>query len=266
MPEPIVEAAMISYRIDGVDLVSDVNFAASAGEFVGVLGPNGAGKSTLLRLLAGDLSPTKGTVTVDGRPIADQTPGELSLLRSMLPDHVPADVPFTVRAVVEMGRFPHRRQAENSPQRDTQAVADAMRRTDVEMLASRIFSTLSSGERARAFLARVLAQEAPLVLLDEPTAALDIANREHILIESTKLASEGRAVVCVLHDINAAAFHADRLVLMEKGSIRAAGTPREVLDAQLLGEVYGQPMQVIDHPFRDCPLVLVDGHEPDNRA
>ncbi|HEY5579140.1 MAG TPA: heme ABC transporter ATP-binding protein [Acidimicrobiia bacterium] len=261
MPDPIVRASRVSYRVDGVPLVGHVDFEAASGELVGVLGPNGAGKSTLLRLLAGDLLPDQGEVTLDGMGTAERSTQDLALIRSMLADHVPNDIPFTVQAVVEMGRYPHRRSPDNSPERDAAAVTEAMLRTDTARFAGRIFATLSSGERARVFLARVLAQDAPIVLLDEPTASLDLANREHILSEAALMARKQRAVVCVLHDVNAAAYYSDRLVLMAEGSIVAAGTPWEVLDPKLLSDVYGQRMHVIEHPFRNCPLVLV-GDDP----
>ncbi|MFQ5524555.1 MAG: heme ABC transporter ATP-binding protein [Acidimicrobiia bacterium] len=257
MPEPIVEANRVTYLTNGATLVADIDFTAVPGEMVAVLGPNGAGKTTLLRLLAGDLLPTDGTVTLADAATTDRSPGELSLVRSMLSDHIPVDIPFTVLSVVEMGRFPYRRDLTNSPDQDHAAVAQAMQQTDTALLAGRIFSTLSSGERTRVALARVLAQETPVVLLDEPTTALDVANRERILREAARLASQGKAVVAVLHDLNAAAYYADRLILMADSSVLASGTPRQVLEAELLSHVFHQRMEVIDHPFRDCPLVLV---------
>ncbi len=262
MPEVLLEATDVSYRTGGVKLVEGVDFEAAAGELVAVLGPNGAGKSTLMRLLAGDLLPSSGNVTISGRSTSEWTHADFALLRAVLSDHIPVDIPFTVRSVVSMGRFPHRRDPDNTAAKDDAAVLDSMRRTDTERFAGRAFSTLSSGERLRVFLARVLAQDAPIVLLDEPTASLDVANREHILSEAARLTTRGRAVVIVLHDLNAAAFYADRLVLMAGGTIRAIGPPREVLLASLLTDVYGQPMRVIDHPFRDCPLVLVADESP----
>jgi iron complex transport system ATP-binding protein len=132
-----------------------------------------------------------------------------------------------------------------------------MERTDTLHLAGRVFATLSGGEKTRVVMARVFAQTAPLVLLDEPTAALDVAHQERVLREMRQLAAQETCVIAVLHDLNAAAFHADRIVLMAEGTIRAEGSPAEVLRAELLSAVYNQAMTVVQHPTRGCPLVLI---------
>ncbi len=250
-------AEAVQYRVGDAVLVAGVDFAVGPGELVCIIGPNGAGKTTLVRLLAGDLHPTAGAVTIDGRPVAGYPPEALARRRSVLSQHLLADVPFTCRAVVTMGRFPHRRDPENSAARDHAAVAEALARTGVTALAERAFATLSGGEQTRVALARVLAQDAPLLLLDEPTTALDVHHEELVMRVVKDLAASGRAVVAVLHDLNTAAAYADRLVLMAGGRVRAAGPPATVLDEGLLSEVYGQAVRVVDHPFRDCPLVLV---------
>jgi len=159
-----------------------------------------------------------------------------------------------------MGRFPHRRDPANSSQRDAAAVQEAMERTDTLALVGRSYTTLSGGERTRVSLARVLAQETPIVLLDEPTTALDVAHQERIMAEAFALSRRDRSVVVVLHDLNSAAVHADRIVLMHEGTVVAEGEPREVLTASLLSDVYRQPLVVVDHPFRDVPWVLAAPH------
>lgn len=256
MSDAMVLADSLSYRIGRATLVAAVDFEAKAGELIAVIDPNGAGKSTLLGLLAGDLRPSEGRVLLNGVNTADAFPGDLAVARSVLTQRTPIDIPHTVAQVVQMGRFPYRRQETNNSDLDAAAVAKALRRTDTARLAGRIFATLSGGERTRVSLARVLAQDTPIVLLDEPTTALDIAHQEHIMREAVHLSREGRSVVVVLHDLNAAAVHADRIVLMNEGAVVARGRPRAVLREALLAEVYGQPMVVVDHPFRDCPLVL----------
>ncbi len=155
-----------------------------------------------------------------------------------------------------MGRFPHRRDQANTHEKDSEAVADAMAQTDTTRFASRTYTTLSKGEQTRVSLARVIAQATPIVLLDEPTTALDVAHQERIMKRAVQLARQQRTTVVVLHDLNAAAVHADRIILMNQGTVVARGQPREVLQADLLSTVYDQPMVVVDHPFRDCPLVL----------
>lgn len=253
----LARAEGLGYRIGSATLVSGVDLAVHPGELLGIIGPNGAGKSTLLRLLGGDLSPTDGRVFYAEAPTDHLAPNELALRRSVLMQQTNPDIPFTARAVVAMGRFPHRRDPENSDAEDARVVADALQRTDTAHLAERIFATLSGGERTRVSLARVLAQQAPLVLLDEPTTALDVAYQERIMAELRRLAGVGQGVVAVLHDLNTAAHYADRLLLLAQGQIRAEGTPRQVLSEALLSEVYRQSMAVVPHPFRECPLVLV---------
>ena len=262
MPEPAVVATSLTYRVGGAILVSNVDFTAARGELVAVIGPNGAGKSTLLNLLSGDLHPSEGQVILDSVDIADAFPGDLALVRSMLTQRAPVDIPYTAAQVVNMGRFPHRRDEANSAERDSAAVAEAMDRTDTSRFAGRVYATLSGGERTRVSLARVFAQKTPIVFLDEPTTALDVAHQERIMGEAVRLSREQRAVVVVLHDLNAAAVHADRIVLMNQSEIVAGGRPREVLQEALLSEVYAQPMVVVDHPFRDCPLVLAADGSP----
>ncbi len=256
MPEISVLADSLTYRIGDAVLVSEVHFEATPGALVAVIGPNGAGKSTLLNLLSGNLRPTVGHVLLNGIDAATAVPGDLALARSMLTQRAPVDIPFTAAQVVAMGRFPYRRDDTNTSERDAAAVAEAMERTDTTQFAGRIYATLSGGERTRVSLARVLAQDTPIVLLDEPTTALDVAHEERIMRETVRLSRRQRAVIVVLHDLNAAAVHADQIVLMERGAIVARGGPRDVLEESLLADVYQQPMVVVDHPFRDCPLVL----------
>lgn len=254
---PLVDATGLEYRVGSAVLVSGIDFAVGAGELVAMVGPNGAGKSTLLGLLAGDLTPSAGSVTLGGERVAELGPDRLALLRAVLSQKSVPDIPFSARAVVTMGRHPHRRDPANSAATDAAAVAEALAVTDTERFAHRPVATLSGGERTRVAIARVLAQHTPVVLLDEPTANLDVHHQEQIMVRLRDLARSGRAVVAVLHDLNVAAYYADRIVLLARARVRADGPAGSVLDAALLSEVYGQPMRVIDHPFRPCPLVLV---------
>jgi iron complex transport system ATP-binding protein len=235
-------------------VLRDVSLTVSAGEVVAVVGPNGAGKSTLVSVLAGDLAPVSGTVTVDGRPVGRWRPGELALRRSVLPQHTSVAFPFTVAQVVAMGRAPWARTA--SPAEDEQAVADAMAVTEVTGFAGRTFGALSGGERARVALARVLAQRTPLLLLDEPTAALDLRHQDLVLSVTTARAADGCGVLAVLHDLNLAAAHADRVAVVADGRLRACGPPAEVLTGELLTEVYHREVEVVAHPRTGGPLVL----------
>jgi iron complex transport system ATP-binding protein len=147
----------------------------------------------------------------------------------------------------------------DADQHDT-IVDSAMERTDVLHLARRIMSSLSSGEQQRVGLARVIAQETPVILLDEPTSSLDIGHQETVMRALRSLADDGTAIVVVLHDINLASAHSDRIMLLSAGRAAATGSPSEVLTSERLSSVYKQPMRVVDHPHRDCPLVLTVDH------
>ena len=256
MPDPVIVADAVSYSVNGAELIKGIDLASKPGELVAMAGPNGAGKSTMLSLLAGDIEPVSGSVTIGDLNTKGAQAADLAKLRSMMRQGRRSDVPFTVAAVVEMGRFPHRSDPDVTREADEEAIAVAMERVDVSHLAGRIFATLSGGEKTRVVMAQIIAQEAPVVLLDEPTTALDLAHGERALEVIRSMANDGKCVVAVLHDLNAAAHYADRIVLLKDGKVRAEGTPEEVLRPDLLEDVYRQPMIVMEHPTRGCPLVL----------
>ncbi len=234
--------------LDGVDL--DVR----SGEVLALVGPNGAGKSSLLSLLSGDLEPDHGRVEVDGQPVSHWTTVELALRRGVLLQQVDLSFPFTVLQVVRMGRSPWAGLEQEDD--DDLAVLDAMVETDVTDLADRVYMSLSGGERARAALARVLAQRPGILLLDEPTAALDIRHQEQVLSLARCRAEQGDAVAVVMHDLGLAAAHADRIVVLSHGQVRAQGAPRDVMTAELLSEVYECPIETLTHPRTGGVLVL----------
>ena len=250
-----IKMERIGYRVGARSLLEEVSMSAAIGEMVGIVGPNGAGKTTLLRVAAGDLSPSTGKATVNGLDASSTTVMKLSTHRAYLGPQGVTDNPFAVRDVVAMGRHPYRR-AQIAPNEHDEIVGAAMERTDVSHLAHRAVSSLSTGERQRVGLARILAQQTPVILLDEPTSALDIGHQEAVMRLLRSTADQGAVVLAVLHDLNLAAAHADRLVLLEQGRVRVVGTPAEVLVGDILTDVYRQRMRVIDHPDRDCPLVL----------
>jgi iron complex transport system ATP-binding protein len=233
-------------------VLEGVSLDVRDGEVLALVGPNGAGKSTLLAVLSGERRPDSGSVTLDGRPLHEFAPLELARRRAMLTQDNALSFPFLVREVLEMGRSPWVRTPQFGD--DERALAEAATRADVVHLLDRRFTELSGGERARVSLARVLAQDTGIVLLDEPTAALDLRHQEDVLAVARHLAAAGRAVVVVLHDLSLAGAVADRVGLLAAGRLVSLGSPREVLTASALSEVYGVEVEVID---RDGTLLVV---------
>lgn len=248
----MIRAEGVTVELGGRAVVREVDLAVSTGELLALVGPNGAGKSTLLSALSGERRPDAGRVLLDERPVDGIDPLELARIRSVLTQDNAVSFPFRVAEVVEMGRSPWAR----TPAReaDEAAIAAALERADVAHLVARRFTELSGGERARVSLARVLAQDTPVVLLDEPTAALDLRHQEDVLRIARTLASEGRTVVVVLHDLSLAGAYADRVALLEDGRLRALGAPVEVLTEQLVAEVYRLPVEVLVRDGR--PLIV----------
>lgn len=247
-----IAAVGVSVVIDGQPILADIDLEIRAGEVLALVGPNGAGKSTLLSVLSGDLRPTRGSVTVDGRDIRDIRHLELARLRSVLTQENQVSFPFTVTEVVEMGRSPWQRTSSRDD--DERAIAEAIKATDVSHLAARRYTSLSGGEKARVSLARVLAQGTPTVFLDEPTAALDLRHQEEVMTTAAGLARSGRAVVVVVHDLSLAAAYADRVALVASGRLETAGTPTEVFTAERVGRIYGLPVEVVTQNER--PVIL----------
>ncbi|WP_307828182.1 heme ABC transporter ATP-binding protein [Nocardioides sp. SYSU D00038] len=243
-------------RYGGTTVLDGVDVDVRHGEVLALVGPNGAGKSTLLAVLAGDLEPTDGKVEVLGRPLTDWRLKELARARAVLTQDNHVSFPFPAVDVVRMGRAPWRGLDEEDL--DDEAVAEAMRLTDTARLADRPFAQLSGGERGRTSLARVLAQRTGILLLDEPTAALDLGHQETVLGRARTEADAGAAVVVVLHDLSLAAAWSDRVLLLERGRVAGEGAPAEVLRGPLLSRVYDTPVEVLPHPTTGDLLVLAD--------
>ncbi|MGW6600050.1 heme ABC transporter ATP-binding protein [Streptomyces sp. NPDC055036] len=251
---PLAEVRGLHVRLGQREVLRDVGLDARAGEVLALVGPNGAGKSTLLAALAADLRPDRGEIRIAGRPAHDWSAPELALRRAVLPQAAVLSFPFPVAEVVRMGRAPWAGTAREDE--DEAAVAGAMAATETTEFAARPFSALSGGERARVALARVLAQRAPLLLLDEPTAALDLRHQELVLRVCRERAAAGDAVVVVLHDLGLAAAHADRTAVLHDGAVAAVGPPAEIFRDELLSRVYRQPVEVFPHPRTGAPLVV----------
>jgi iron complex transport system ATP-binding protein len=228
--------------------VDGVTVDVPGGSCTAVLGPNGSGKSTLLRLMLGTLAPSAGSVELDGRPVADWGREEIARAVGVVPQGEEAVFPMTVREMVAMGRYPHLGPWRRERDADRRAVEQAMRRCDVLAFASRPISTLSGGERQRARVARALAQEPAALALDEPSAALDVSHEMAIFELLRDLGRAGTTVLLVTHNLNLAARYADRLVLLDRGRVAAAGAPDEVLVRETIEQVYGWPVRIDRHP------------------
>jgi iron complex transport system ATP-binding protein len=248
----VVRAEDIGVVLGGRRVLDGVSLEIVPGEVLALAGPNGAGKSTLLAVLSGEIPPTDGRATLGGRELASFPPLELARLRAVLTQDTGLSFPFLVAEVVEMGRSPWARTPKLED--DDRALAAAMARADVTHLARRRFTELSGGERARVSFARVLAQETPIVFLDEPTASLDLRHQEDVLRIARELAAEGRAVVIVLHDLSLAGAAADRVALLAGGRRVALGPPADVLTQAVIASVYGVPVDVLVRDGR--PLVI----------
>lgn len=233
-------------------------FALRAGTCTGVVGPNGSGKSTLLKLAAGVLTPDAGEVRLDGLPLSGLRRREIALRLGYLPQESPALYDFTVGEVAAMGRYAHQGGGPGlSTGRDVEAVAAALRAVAMDGLAERTLSHLSGGERRRALIAAVLAQEPRAVLLDEPTAGLDPHHAAALFRLLHRLSATGLAVLIVTHDLNLASLFCGRLVLVDRGVVAQDGSPREVLTPESLHGLYGDELLVRDHPqCADRPVVL----------
>ena len=247
---PIIKCENVSVVRGETTILQDVSLQANQGELIAILGPNGAGKSTLLGVLAGDLIPNSGTVNFGGDQISSLTKRELALRRAVLPQQVTVSFPFSVEEVVEMGRGPKQTGT------DQDLIEMAMKRVDVLEMRSRLYRSLSIGEQARVSMARILAQDTPLLLLDEPTAVLDIGQQEKLMRIVRSLVDDGRTVIAVFHDLNVAMSFADRVVLLQKGKQVATGAPRETMTAETLSNIYEHKIDVITVNDDTGPVVI----------
>ncbi|MGO3886745.1 MAG: heme ABC transporter ATP-binding protein [Mycetocola sp.] len=244
----------IRVTIGGRDILAGVDVQLREGEIVALIGPNGAGKSTLLAALTGDQDISAGTVTLRGQRLEEWKLRDLSRNRAVLLQDNAVFFPFPVRDVVEMGRAPWRRTPREDD--DDRVVDEALAVTEISHLADRRVPSLSGGERARTAFARVLAQETGILLLDEPTAALDLKHQEDVLRLAAERARLGDAVIVVLHDLNLAAAYADRILLMDRGAVVADGEPTEVLTPARIEAVYHQAVEILHHPISGTPVII----------
>jgi iron complex transport system ATP-binding protein len=239
-----LELAAVSFSYSRMPVVEEMTFRLAAGEMVGLLGPNGAGKSTVLKLASGYLRPVAGRVLIEGRPLSSLGRREVARRIAVVPQDFSVAFAYTVRQIVELGRLPYVGLLGAAGNADRRAVDAALESTGMAHLAERVWSELSGGERQRALISLALAQQTPILLLDEPTAHLDIRHQIEVLELLRQLNSErGVTVLAVLHDLNLAARYFPRLILC-RTKLVADGTPAQVLDEGILSRVYQTHVQV----------------------
>lgn len=249
-------------RIDSRWLVQGVSFDVAPGAVTALVGPNGSGKSTILRLLAGLWQATEGSVELDGEPLRRMRRRDAARRLSFVPQDTGIDFGFSVREVVEMGRHPHRGRFEPFEESDRRSVARALEQADVSDLAARPVNELSGGERQRVLIARSLATEAQILLLDEPTSNLDIDHGLEVLTLLRRLANEGKSVVVALHDLNAVMRFADRAIVLDGGRVNVSGPPAEVLTEGAVAAVFGVRLERLQRA--DGSPVLVFHRQDDD--
>ena len=237
--------------------LKDVSFEVPRGSILGVIGPNGAGKTTLIRALSGVLAVAGGSMQVDGKDLRKMNEQDRARLVAVVPQARNLPPAFTGQEMVQLGRTPYLNWLGQLSQRDLQGVERAMQRARTTELADRRVGDLSGGEQQRLLLARALAQEAPLLLLDEPTTHLDLQYQISLLDAIRALVDQdGLTVVMTLHDLNLVSRYADTLCLLVEGQVAAAGTPEEVLDPELLSQVYHVPLQRLSVAPGGRPVIL----------
>jgi iron complex transport system ATP-binding protein len=259
-----VEIRGVTKRLGGVEVLRDVSATVESGTLVGLVGPNGAGKTTLLRTANATLSPDAGTVTVGGEDVHDLPSKAASRRVATVPQDTALSFEFSVREIVEMGRYPHRSRFGRPD--DEEVVEAALERAQVADLADRAITEVSGGERQRVLLARALAQDAPVLLLDEPTASLDVHHQVRTLELVRDLVDEGRTAVAAIHDLTLAGRYCDELVVLADGEVLDTGPSADVLTGPALQVAFGEGAVAARHPVTGTPLVTARSRRDDRDA
>lgn len=249
----------LSYEIEGKILLDGVTMHADSGQLVGLIGPNGAGKSTLLRNISGILKNRNGTVQLDGKDITELSTREMATALALVPQIAPYTYGFTSIELVLMGRYPHLGRFQIEGREDDRIARDAMALTETEEFADRTLDTLSGGERQRVFVARALAQQPRVLLMDEPTANLDILHQLKVLDLVRQLVDDGLTAVAAIHDLNMAARYCDKLVLLNNGQLLAEGSPEEVLTPETIESAFGVKSAVFRDPATGALAISLIG-------
>lgn len=250
----------IKVAYDGIVALDGLCLSMADGEFVGLIGPNGSGKSTLVRVMSGIIRPDEGSIELRDRPLLDMSRNEIARTVAVVPQESHFFLDFSCLDIVLMGRNPYLRRFQSETEEDYEVAMNAMRVTDTVHLKERGINEISGGEKQRVVIARALAQRPKVLLLDEPTAHLDIDHEVEIFDLLKRLNGEGLTILVVSHDVNVAAEYCGRILLMVKGKIAAEGTPEDVITPQILRSVYGARIVVGKNPGTGAPHVLL-AHE-----
>jgi iron complex transport system ATP-binding protein len=253
-----IEIEQLSHWYGDCQVLGNLTFSIKRGGFFIIVGPNGSGKTTLMKIISGLVGLQQGTVKILGRSIRQYTRRSLAIKMAYVPQMVPPDFPFTVTEMVLMGRSPHLGLLGIERHKDLAVAREAMAFTGVDRLAERKLDQLSGGERQRVFIARAICQDPQVILLDEPTASLDLAHQIRVMDLMERLKKEkNMTVVMVSHDINLAAMYAESMLLLNQGRVSGLGRPRDVLTYQALEEAYGCTLLVDTSPIGGYPRVTL---------
>jgi iron complex transport system ATP-binding protein len=245
----ILKAEKLSFAYNTAKpLLHELDLTVNRGDFLGLIGPNGAGKTTIFRLLSGFLKPHSGSVSLHGKDIRVISHRERAKIMAVVPQFITSPMPFTVRQVVEMGRTSRLSNIMPLSVEDRQAVQQALDEMDLVNLAENYFNQLSGGERQRTMIAAALAQEPEILLLDEPTAALDLGHTVKLMAILNSLRQRGITVMTISHDIELMARYCRQLILLRNGTILASGTPNEIITPEQIENAYGCKVEIVNGP------------------
>ena len=259
-----ISARGLTYEVEEKTLLDGVDLQAERGQLVGLIGPNGAGKTTLLRTISGILRYRQGSIRLEGSDLMSMSPKDAAATLALVPQIAPYTYGFTSMEIVLMGRYPHLGRFQVEGREDDRIAREAMRLTEIEQFADRTLDTLSGGERQRVFVARALAQQPRILLMDEPTANLDVLHQLKVLDLVRQLVDDGLTAIAAIHDLNMAARYCDKLVLLSGGQVLAEGSPSEVLTPETIESAFGVKSAVYQDPITGSLAISLigpaDGH------
>jgi iron complex transport system ATP-binding protein len=250
-----VEAVTYSYAGNGWQLHPST-FSVARGDILGIIGPNGSGKSTLLKLAAGVLQAPSGRVLLAGKDMRQLKRRQIARTLAYLPQHASSHFDYSVEEVVAMGRFPYLKGAGFMSAHDLEVISQSLEQAELDRFRQRRLSKLSGGERQRALLASVISQEPQVLLLDEPTTALDIHHQMKVFAILVALAKKGTSIVVVTHDLNLASVFCKQVLLLNQGAITCHGRPGDILQKEILETVYGKGLEIMKHPATGRPVIV----------